>query len=64
MAPDLQQRAHVVQGALHVVADAADGAGRGEGDGKDSLEPGGGRGGASGGAKARRCHGGGFGGAA
>ena len=40
IAPDLQQRAHVVQGALHVVADAADGARRGEGDGKDGLEPG------------------------
>ena len=40
VAPDLQQSAHVVQGALHVVADAADGAGRGEGDGKDGLQPG------------------------
>ena len=40
IASDLQQRAHVVQGALHVVADAADGASRGEGDGKDGLEPG------------------------
>ena len=39
-APDLEQRTHVVQGALHVVADAADGARRGEGDGEDGLEPG------------------------
>ena len=38
-APDIQQRAHVVQRARHVVADATDGAGRSEGDGKDGLEP-------------------------
>jgi hypothetical protein len=40
IAPDLQQRANVVQGALHVVTDAADGARRCEGDGKDGLKPG------------------------
>ena len=38
-APDIQQRAHVVQRARHVVADATDGAGRIEGDGKDGLDP-------------------------
>ena len=38
--PIFKQRAHVVKGALHVVADAADGARRGEGDGEDGLEPG------------------------
>ena len=36
--PIFKQRA--VKGALHVVADAADGARRGEGDGEDGLEPG------------------------
>jgi hypothetical protein len=38
-APGIQQRAHVAQRALHAVADATDGAGRSEDDGKDGLEP-------------------------
>ena len=39
IAPNLPQGIDMVQGALHVVSDAADGAGRSKGHGKQSLKP-------------------------